>query len=106
MKKIVFPMAKKSDPDTSHLAASQHLAALSKRRAQVLNLVTAFPGRTSGELSAIAYSDKSWGMYGIRTAAETPHKRLPELEKLGLVLRGRTRMCKDSNYAAATWWPT
>lgn len=102
MKNITYPMARRSDPDTSHEAAKKHQPKLSKRRQQVLSLVRQHPGLTSGELA-----HKFFHTYDvpIRTAAETPHKRLPELESLGYVTRGDKRECGDSHYPAHTWWP-
>lgn len=93
-------IARLSDPATSHVAAIRHQASLSERRAQVLFLVRKFPGLTSGELSRRMYEEFS---LPLRTCAETPHKRLPELEESGHVKRGRARKCKDSGYEAATW---
>jgi hypothetical protein len=99
--KTVFPMARKSDPETSHLAAEQHVHKLSNRRWQVYTLVHQHPGRTSGELSRLFFDNHD---VSIRTAAETPHKRLPELESLGYVVRGERRRCADSGYQAYVWF--
>ncbi len=97
-----FPMARRTDPVTSHLAAAIHtIDKLSERRQQVYYLVLANPRSTSGELSRLMH--KQYPDLSIRTAVETPHKRLPELEKLGLIERSETRKCKDSNYQAITW---
>ena len=99
----LFPMARASDPATSHIAAAQHKEKLSERRAQVLMLVEWFPGRTSGELSR-KMLERFPGL-PMRTCAETPHKRLPELEKMGMVIRGTPRDCADSGHLCETWWP-
>lgn len=107
-----FPMARTHDPETSHQAAEQHRPRLSLRRRQILILVKGLPDATSGELSVKMYS--TWGKEGkfpiyrekslsLRTCAETPHKRLSELEKLGLVYRSGKRKCRDSGYEAVTW---
>lgn len=95
-----IPMARSSDPATSHEAAARYR--LSKRRRQVLRLVREHPGSTAGELSAAFYATG----VSIRLAAETPHKRLPELETLGFVRRGAVRLCTDSGQRAATWYAT
>lgn len=102
-------IARTSDPETSHQAAAQVAPKLSKRRRQVLYLVRMFSGRTSGEISVLMY--QKHGKHGggnlpIRVAVETPHKRLPELAELGLVRRGRARLCRDSGCNAITWWIT
>ena len=86
---IVLPMHRTSDPETSIIAARNHEKKLSERRSQVLELVRAHPGKTSGELAGLFY--EKWTTLGIRVAAETPHKRLPELRVLGLVYEGRPR---------------
>lgn len=98
-------MARRSDPATSHAAARRHIDTnLSERRQQVLGLVTRFPGCTSGE-----YARHMFAVYPelpLRVIAETPHKRLPELEALGLVRRGEQRLCTDSrSYTCETWRP-
>ena len=101
---LVFPMARARDPETSHQAAARHEKKLSLRRAEVLLLVAESPGLTSGELSRRMFERHPH--LSIRRCAETPHKRLPELERLGLVRRGQPRECIDSRYKAVTWWPT
>lgn len=99
-----FVMARPADPPTSHKAAKRHVReGLSERRQQVLGLVTRFPGLTAGEYSrkmALAYPELSMSV-----CAETPHKRLPELESLGHVKRGPERACSESRYQRETWFP-
>jgi hypothetical protein len=98
----LFSMARASDPSTSHAAAVEHRAdKLSERRAQVYQVVRLFPGSTQGELARRMY--QQFGNLPIATCCATPHKRLPELEKLGLVKRGKERVCEDSGYMSATW---
>ena len=100
-----LPMARKTDPDTSHEAADKHEGVLSERRLQVLSLVKAYPGATSGELARLMFS-KLGGSLSIRSCVETPHKRLPELLRLGYVRMGAKRECGDSGYTATTWYST
>ena len=100
----LFPMSRTSDPETSKRAADQHVMRLSERRAQVLHVLTYYPGSTSGELGRAFLS--AYPELGIRCAAETPHKRLPELEKMGLVRRHGTKQCSDSGNEAAAWYMT
>lgn len=96
-------MARRADPATSHAAARQHVATnLSKRREQVLGLVTRFPGCTSGEYARHMHA--AYPELPIRVSVETPHKRLPELEEMGFIRRGENRPCKDSGYVCETWW--
>ena len=97
---IDYRPVRRTDPLSSHLGAQNKK--LSRRRQQVLDLVKAHPGATSGELSR--YMLERHPDLPIRTCAETPHKRLPELESLGLVKRGPMGKCKDSGNQALTWW--
>lgn len=100
----LFAMSRNTDPETSHQAALEHaLTTLSERRRQVFDLVNDFPGQTAGELARIML--RRFGHLPITVCAETPHKRLPELERLGLVRRGDARECGDSGYDRMTWWP-
>ena len=98
----VFPMAKATDPKTSHVAASRHVVgALSLRRRQVYDATVQFPAETSNELGL--RMTQLFPDLELRAAAASPQKRLPELEKLGLVRRGRPRKCRSSGYLAHTW---
>ena len=97
---IDYRPARRTDPLSSHLGARNEK--LSRRRQQVLDLVKANRGSTSGELSRNMLQRHP--DLPIRTCAETPHKRLPELESLGLVKRATMRKCKDSGNQALTWW--
>ena len=94
-----FPMARSTDPETSHQATRDYK--LSERRLQVLKILADHPGLTSGEISRYFY--RRHQALGIRCAAETPHKRLPELEVMDLVLRCAPRRCRDSGQSATTW---
>jgi hypothetical protein len=98
-------MYRTTDPITSRLAAEHHIATnLSERRLQVMIVLTENPGSTSGELSRRFY-EKYGGTLPIRTCVETAHKRLPELESLGMCVRGAPRKCLDGATIAITWWP-
>ena len=39
----------------------------------------------------------------VRTAVESPHKRLSDLLQKGLVFKAGRRMCRDSHYACETY---
>ena len=100
----VFPMARATDPNTSHAAAKQQAETkLSERRHQCLEIVEQSPGLTSGEISRRFL--KAHPELSIVIAAGTPSKRLPELLKLGLVRHGENRKCGDSGYVCMTWYP-
>ena len=83
-----------------HIVANGKLA---QRKRQVLELVSDFPGRTHGELAALFFS--RYRELGLLCAAETPHKRLPELEDDGLVYADKWRQCKETGKLARTWLP-
>ena len=100
-----WPIARATDPQTSHAAAERHtLSKRAERQRQVLDLVCRFPNRTSGELSRLMA--KLYSHLPIRTAVESPHKRLSDLEDKGLVEKGASRKCTDSGYEAVTWHAT
>lgn len=89
-------IARSTDPETSHLAA-QHVVQSGTRahqQHQALAAVRAFPGLTSLELAQAAHRCR------FQLA-----RRLPEIERDGLVVRGEARPCSVSGRAAATWWP-
>ena len=51
-----FPMARATDPSTSHIAAILHsVEKLSERRRQVYDLVIRHPDKTSGELGRLMF---------------------------------------------------
>jgi CRP-like cAMP-binding protein len=88
------PIARRSDPVTSHLAAEQITAsgARSKQAAACLAAVRMNPGSTSAELAVAAGIDRY-------TAA----RRLPELRARGEVSNGPARLCRVTGRAALTW---
>ena len=97
-------MYRHTDPGTSYQAAMEMIASgkVSERRGQVLTLVAKYPGRTHGELAAIMYSLHR--PLGILCCAETPHKRLPELETAGFVHPGKEKRCRETGKTARTWF--
>lgn len=91
-----FPRSRGSDPETSRLAEKDLRASgrLSEQRRIILQAVAADPGCTARE-----YDESepfSEGMF---------HRRLVELERLGLVRRGEPRVCRIGNKLAHTWMP-
>jgi hypothetical protein len=90
------PIARATDPDTSHEAA-EYVTDTGIRAAQcrrVADAVRRFPGRTSNELSDASGIDRY-----------TIARRLPELEPAH-VTRGDARTCRISGRRALTWEPT
>lgn len=93
------PIARATDPITSHEAGAAITASGVRGTQQqaVLAAVQAQPGRTSAELAASSTLNRY-----------TVARRLPELERLGEVIRGAVRECTASRLRAGravTWWP-
>jgi hypothetical protein len=96
MHAVTTPIARNSDPFTSHeaaevltmtgvRAAQQRLAALAVKQ---------YPGLTSLELSQRARMDR----YMLA-------RRLPECEEAKEVRRGQVKKCSVSGRSAVTWYP-
>lgn len=93
---VETPIARATDPDSSHRAAAE-LTASGRRGqqiAQTIAAVRAFPGKTSQELS-----DKT-GICRFVLA-----RRLPEAVTAGAIAKGQQRPCSVTGKLALTWWP-
>ena len=90
------PLARNTDPATSHLAAHEMGVDLAGLRRRVYKLVQDHPGKIARELSVIAGDND----------ARTINRRLGEVEKLGLIYRGVERRCKITGRLCATWFPS
>jgi hypothetical protein len=102
---VETPIARNTDPHTSHMAAKEHSKnKRGQRRMQVLDLLMRNPGSTSGELGQEMYIAHP-GLGG-RICFETPHKRLPDLASLGWAAKSGTRECRDSGRECFTWFIT
>lgn len=91
-----MPIARETDPETSHLAAEE-VTASGRRAVQqhaVLAAVMTQPGLTSRELAQAAGMDRY-----------VAGRRLPELEAAKRVRKGEARECRVSKRLAVTWWP-
>lgn len=89
-------LARRTDPASSHAAAAEvtRSGRLAAQKAQVLAAVRQWPGRTSLELASRMAADR----YVIA-------RRLPDLEKDGLVRKGGIRQCSAGSRPAVEWWP-
>ena len=85
------PLARASDPATSHEAAAKMATRLGEAQEWALGVLRANPGKTSNELDGIAGKPRG-----------DVRKRLPELERMGLAYRDGVRVC---SVKAAVWWP-
>ena len=89
------PATRATDPDTSRLAEAE-ITQTGKRGAQceqVRQLVEAYPGRTSLELSHHSDLDR----YQIS-------RRLADLEDADVVRKGEARACSWGRRQMVTWW--
>ena len=99
------PISRRNDPDTSKAAeARQNLGPRARRPKQILSLVRRHPRRTSGEYARIFVRENPGEP--IKVAAETPHKRISDLDKKGLVETCGKRECTDSGYVCYIWQAT
>ena len=88
-------LSRATDPDTSREAEAE-LKSSGKLGAQcehVLEIVERYQGRTSAELA--------WLGDLLRHLVA---RRLPDLEKRGLVRKGDARKCRQNGTNAITWW--
>ena len=86
--------ARKSDPLSSHLAASENSKRRPEQTLDTARLVNKLPGRTSAELAFMTGGDR----YVIG-------RRCPDAERMGLIVRGDMKTCSISGRLALTWWP-
>jgi len=94
--KLPLP-ARRTDPLSSKLAAQQ-ITASGTRKIQceaVLDAVKQYPFHTSREIAQILDIDRY-----------VPSRRLPDLEKQGLVCRCQMRKCKVGGKISLTWCAT
>lgn len=95
-RRVETPIARKSDPVSSHLAAAEITASGTRahQQAQTIAAVRAYPGRTSQELAELTQIDRY-----------TLARRLPECVTAGAVRKGEQRACSVTGRLALTWWP-
>jgi len=94
---IERPMARATDPESSHLAAEAMKISgkLGFQQRKALQLVIANPGATSAELARA--SDGMLDRYQVA-------RRLPELEAAELVTKGAMRECEVTERPCVTWF--
>ncbi|HDS1649035.1 TPA: winged helix-turn-helix domain-containing protein [Stenotrophomonas maltophilia] len=89
--------ARYTDPSSSHEAAAHMVSsgAQAVQQSQASSAVRKYPGLTSLELA------RATGLDRFMLA-----RRLPEIEKQGLIRRGMVRKCSASNgRSGCTWFP-
>lgn len=95
-RRVETPIARRRDPDSSHLAAKEITASGQRaaQQAQAIAAVKQFPGRTSQELCELTGLDR----YMLA-------RRLPECITANGVRKGIQRRCSVTGKTALTWWP-
>lgn len=90
------PLFRRNDPATSREAGEHMIESgkLAEAQSRVLEMVRRAPGLTSLMLAEVA------GEWDPRVI----NRRLPELERLGLVRRGEAKR-QGTGRRAVTWWP-
>jgi hypothetical protein len=91
---IPRPMSRRTDPQTSRIAAERLRAsgALGKQAQALLEAVRTWPGSTAVEIAQRAQIDR----YAVS-------RRLPELQRVGQVRRGPPRDCSVNGRPQCTW---
>ena len=93
------PLARRTDPATSKLAADETVRSgrHASHMVQVLRLVRQHPGSTSAELAARA-DNPTLDRYAAA-------RRTSDLCHLGKIRKGEARECRMTGRASVTWWP-
>jgi hypothetical protein len=94
--RVETPIARNTDPESSHLAAAE-ITGSGKRRAQqdqTIAAVRKYPGRTSQELANLTGLDR----YMLA-------RRLPECVTAGAIKKGALIECTVTRKKAIAWWP-
>ena len=88
--------ARRTDPATSHLAASEAEASgrAHAQRQLCLAEVLKNPGKTAAEIAVATGLER-----------HAPSRRLPELREAGLVTNSRSRICAVTGRLSITWFP-
>ena len=89
------PRSHRHDPQTSREAARKLMESgkLKGQRKVVFDALHKCDGVTHAELGALM------GVHWL-----TPARRLPELERMGLVAKGQPRLCRVKHSRCTTWW--
>ena len=88
-------LSRKTDPASSAEAAEKLVAsgAHASQKQRTLAALAKHPGSTSAELGTI-----------MGVSRHVPARRLPDLERDGLVRRGKMRKCIEHGTTAVTWF--
>lgn len=91
----ITTLSHRDDPETSHEAARKlsQSGRLTGQRRAVLEALRQCNGATHAELG------EAMGVHWL-----TPARRLPELERIGLVRRGEPRLCRVKGSRCTAWF--
>jgi len=78
----------------NYLAELQRSGKWTGQKRRVFDALRRNPGLTSAEIANLMGGDRY-----------IPSRRLPDLERAGLVKRGRARTCAVTKSQCITWWP-
>ena len=95
--RLATPLARRTDPPTSHAAAQSAVQSglISRQCRECLEVVRMHPGLTSAELGDVSnMGSKARWIFA---------RRLPDLEKAGLVRKDEARVCTINGTKAVTW---
>jgi len=87
------PLSRRGHPNTSQEAAQYMQSKLRATQLYALRMVRENPGKTANELSVIA-NERDNRKIG---------RRLPELERMGLIIRKEPRPCEVTGRNATVW---
>lgn len=87
------PVARMTDPYSSHLAAAAVTPTRAEQQRFVLAAIRRYPGRTSAELAA----ELHWCRHAFA-------RRAPELRSAGLVKNGPCRACEVTGQKSLVWF--
>jgi hypothetical protein len=91
----VEPLARVSDPVTSHEAAERHKLRANTNARRVFDAVVSFPDSTAcelGEITALGHIEAQ--------------RRLSDLKRKGIVAQGEVKICNIKNSRMVTWKET
>lgn len=99
---LTIPLARNTDPATSHEAA-QSLTALVKQRAVVYNLFDVFGPMTDEMLVRRAEQVREWDGQGVHVSPSGARTRRNELVRQGLIVDSGRRGVTSSGRQAVVW---
>lgn len=88
----ISPAARRTDPETSHIAAARAAGFVETHAAKILAALADLQEHTAGEIGAVC------GLTVVQV-----DRRMHELEKAGKVTRYKSRFCRATGATMQTW---